>query len=356
MSIKSKFYLSGREVRERGPLDVTSGDAKWNYEELDTIGFSGLSAMDTALTGPATQSGLINREFLQHQIAGVVKTGTRVRVLDEITGVMFAGNWYDEEIVLNIETAVGKAELYGDYTNIPLADYLQDMEKRGIVRFEQGFHVGKLEDARQGAMGWSAAESKRRSATESLEQSRERVGFFGFSGGTGRVFGLLNDPNLPAYITGGVGSWVGKTFAQLTSDLTMMFTALEASAGGLVKDDTSLTLVLPSGYRPYLAVANTVGAGETVRAWMQANFPNVRVIYAPEFVGANGGANVAYLFADNVDDDSTGTSATFIQIVPVKYQVLGSENQIKGYLEDAVNATAGVIVTRPWAVARLSGI
>lgn len=356
MSIKSKFHLSGREVRERGPLDVTAGAAKWTYEELDTLGFGGFAAMDTALTGSATQSGAINREFLRHQIAGVIRTATRVRVLDEIVGITNAGNWYDKEISMNVETPVGKAELYGDYTNIPLADYLQDTEVRAIISFEQGFQVGKLEDARQGAMGYNAAESKRRAATESLEQSRERVGFFGFAGGVGRVFGLLNDPNLPAYLTGGVGAWAGKNFAQITSDITRMFSALEASGGGLIKDDTVMTMVLPTGYRPYLAVANAVGAGETVRAWFEANFPKVRIIYAPEFVGANGGANVAYLFADNVDDDSTGASATFLQIVPVKYQVLGSENQIKGYLEDAVNATAGVIVTRPWAVTRLSGI
>ncbi|WP_406834083.1 hypothetical protein WKR00_14860 [Morganella morganii] len=43
-------------------------------------------------------------------------------------------------------------------------------------------------------------------------------------------------------------------------------------------------------------------------------------------------------------------------MVPVKYQLLGSENKAKGYLEDATNATAGIIVTRPWAVTRLTGI
>ncbi|SPY94377.1 Uncharacterised protein [Proteus mirabilis] len=53
---------------------------------------------------------------------------------------------------------------------------------------------------------------------------------------------------------------------------------------------------------------------------------------------------------------STATSAVILQVVPVKYQLLGSLNQIKGYMEDATNATAGVFVTRPWAVTRLTGI
>src|SRR5699024_9261154 len=132
-----------------------------SYRDLDAIGITNLAAMDTALTGPAMQGGTINRDTLQYQIAGIVRTATRVRVLDEITGVIFGGQWYDEEVALNVATAVGKAELYGDYTNIPLVNYSSDVEKRGIVRFEQGFHVGLLEEARQGVAGYDAAAEKR---------------------------------------------------------------------------------------------------------------------------------------------------------------------------------------------------
>lgn len=352
--LKPKFHMSGREVRERGPLDVTRTEASWTFQELEALGIGGLAAMDSALTGPAMQGGVINREFLQHQVAGVIRTATRLRVLDEITGIVNAGNWHDDDIVLNVETPVGKAELYGDYSNIPLANYLFDLERRGIVRFEQGFHVGKLEEARQGAANFDAAAAKRRAATESLEQARERVGYVGFAAPESRVFGILNDPNLPAYETG--TSWVGATFADITAQLMGMFVDLESRSGGRILDDSQMTLVLPAGYRQFLAVSNPVAQGETVRQWMEQNMPNVRVIYSPEFVGANGGSNIAYLFADNVDDDNEGMTQTFLQIVPVKYQVLGSENQIKGYLEDATNATAGVILTRPWAVTRLTGI
>ncbi|WP_406842336.1 hypothetical protein [Morganella morganii] len=34
----------------------------------------------------------------------------------------------------------------------------------------------------------------------------------------------------------------------------------------------------------------------------------------------------------------------------------GFREQSQGYLEDATNATAGIIVTRPWAITRLTGI
>ena len=352
MVTKIHTHMSGREVREFGSLNL-DGRKDVRLSDLEAIGFGGFHAMDSALTGPSMSGGLVRTEFLQHVLSGVVRTATRVRVLDEIVGQTTAGNWHDEEIVLNVTTPTGKAELYGDFSNIPLASYIQDLEKRGLVRAELGFQVGKLEEARQGAAGFQAQAEKRAAVTEALEQFREKVGYFGFNGDDTRVFGLLNDPNLPAYNSAGV-NWKTATFDQITADVIAMFERLEMRSGGRIKDDSAMTMVLPLGYRSALTKANPVAQGETVKEWIATNYPNVRFIFSPEFIGANGGADVAYLFADNVDDDSTATSSTFLQIVPVKYQVLGSENSIKGYLEDATNATAGIFLTRPWAVERLS--
>ena len=352
---KEKFYMSGREIRQRGPLDISKGNQKWTYDEMAQIGFGNLEAMDSALTGPAMHGGLIHREVLQHVLPGLIRTATRVRVLDEITGVMNAGEWHDEEIILNVATPTGTAELYGDNSNIPLASYMQDQEKRGIVRFEQGFQVGKLEEARQSAAGFEAASEKRNAAAESLESSRERVGYYGFNAPDTRVFGLLNDPNLPAYETAAT-PWLTATFEQITGDINAMFSRIELASGGIIQDSINLTQVLPLGYRSVLSKANPVARGETVKQWVSENYPNLRFVFAPEFKGANGGADVTYMFADSVDDGSTATSATILQVVPVKYQLLGSENQVKGYLEDATNATAGIFVTRPWAITRLTGI
>ena len=352
MATKIHNHMGGRELRELGPLNL-AGRSDIRLGDIEAIGFGGFQAMDAALTGPALSGGLVRTEFLQHVISGVVRTATRVRVLDEIVGITNAGQWHDEEIVLNVTTPTGKAELYGDHSNIPLASYVQDLEKRGLVRAELGFQAGKLEEARQSAAGFQAQAEKRAAVTEALEQFRETVGYFGFNGADTRVFGLLNDPNLPAYQNATV-NWKQGTFEQITGDFVAMFERVEMRSGGRIKDDTAMTLVLPMGYRSALTKANPVAQGETVKEWLSANYPNVRFVFSPEFIGANGGADAAYLFADNVDDESTATSSTFLQIVPVKYQVLGSENSIKGYLEGATNATAGVMLTRPWAVERLS--
>jgi hypothetical protein len=83
----------------------------------------------------------------------------------------------------------------------------------------------------------------------------------------------------------------------------------------------------------------------------------VRVVSAPQLNNANGNANVFILFADAVNDGlSTDDNKTFIQVVPATFQLLGVQQLAKGYEEDYSNATAGVMVKRPYAVYRASGI
>lgn len=360
MTSKQHSYVSGRELKRRGALQVTDS-MKVHSAELAAMGIGlvparpHLGAMDSAITGPALTPGYVRADLMRTIMPGVIRELTQVTLLDEITGVTVAGNWEDEELVWLTAGAIGKAEMYGDLSNIPLASWNPGTEARGVIRGEQGFIYGLLEEKRQSAAGFNTAEEKRRSVRLSLEQFRYQIGWFGFAGAGVPVYGLLNDPGLGAYQT--LATWVGANFATITGQLQALFSALEAQAGGTIRDDTAMTTVLPLGYRKYMGVANVAAAsGQTVRQWIEENFPNMRILYAPEFVAANGGANVVYVFADSVGDGDGAENRVIEQLVPTKYQLLGSETRVKGYIEDATNATAGVIVTRPWGVVRGTGI
>src|SRR5690625_644257 len=348
---KIKYHVSGRDIAKRGPLELAE-DSQISIKDLDLLGIN-IMAMDTALVGPALQNGFIESHLLRSMLPGIVRIATRVRVIDEIVGVTNAGQWHDDTVAVNLSEPVGKAELYGDQTNIPLASYRNSIEDRGIVRFEQGFSTGPLEVARQQAAGYDATAEKRAAAQESLDISRNRVGFFGFAAPNSRTFGLLNDPNLPAYESA-TADWQTATFEQITADLGDMFNAIEVQSGGHIREGMPHTLVLPTGYRSILSRANPVAQGQTVKQWLDENYPNTRIVAGvPEFVGANGGEDVVYLFAETAGD-GTDNGNTIVQIVPERYRVLGSEQRVKGYIEDATNATAGVFVLRPWAFSRMT--
>ncbi|AZY49683.1 hypothetical protein C0J09_11435 [Bordetella avium] len=345
------MHMTGSLAVKRGPVKLTR-DSQVGFEELGHLGI-GISAMDSALTGPAANNGVMFAHMLQTWLPGTVRVVTQIRNIDEIAGITTVGSWSDDTINVRVAEPAANAELYGDTTNIPLADYRQSIESRGLVRFEQGFSVGKLEEERQGRIGYQTADEKRKASAESLDISRNQVGFYGFRDPETNVYGLLNDPSLPPYSTA-AKPWLTATFDELVTEFTQMINTLESQFGGNFQDSMTLKLVLPLGYRAIFSKYSPAASGMTFRQWLTENFPKLNIVTTPEFKGANGGLDVVYLFVENAGDadESDITGASLIQAVPVRYQVLGSENRIKGYIEDAINATAGIFVLRPWAFAR----
>lgn len=356
---KIKHTVSGRDMASRKPVQLTADQALNAVHTLPAIGIHGFddvvhAAMDTALAGPATRSGATPQQFLQVWLPGMVRQLTTQRAIDRITGITEAGNWHDDTVIQQVADHVGKAELYGDNTNIPLSNYSHTYETRGIVRFEQGFEVTKLAEAREAAGGINMAAEKRGAAIMSLEIARNRLGFYGFFNGTTRAFGLLNDPGLPAYGAAASKVYGLMTFDELTTEIATQLGNIMLNSGGNVDQNSAYTIVLPLGYSSIMTKPNTFGL--TPLAWLNENYPNVRMEYAPEFIGANGGANVAYYFAESIEDGSTDGGQAIIQVVPAKFFNIGSEQRAKGYVEDFGSATAGVMVKRPYLFVRRTGV
>lgn len=372
------FHVSGREASARraaGASLVAMEAADAATVSLNELRMAGLGldeadvqaivafAMDDPQGGVLSPSIGVPVQFLQAWLPGLVRAVFKVRVIDELVGITTIGQWHDEEIVQGAVESMGDAVPYGDFTNIPFATWNLNFERRTVVRFEKGFAVGRLEEARAGAIRVSSTAEKRVGASTALDIQRNQVGFVGYNAGADRTYGLLNDPNLPAYITVANGAtsgsplWSGKSTLDIIADLIAAFQALEVQSGGNIQpkvDET--TLVLPTGWDAYLGTPTTLGY--SAAAWLKATYPKCRVLTAPQFQAANGGANVGYLYADRVESDpeSTDDGRTFLQAVPARMQTLGAWQIDKRFVEDFTNATAGVMCKRPWAIYRFSGI
>jgi len=366
-------HIFGRDVR---PVEMSAEDCA-DFTQLSQLGInmsSGFVREQAAhLLGGATfglddNQGLITTasisnpvQFLQSWLPGFVRVITAARKIDELIGIATVGKWEDEEIIQGVLEPLGEAALYGDYTNVPLSSWNLNFERRTVLRWEKGIKVGLLEDARSARVRVNNAAEKRSSAALALDIVRNRVGFYGYNGGANRTYGFLNDPSLPAYVTAaatGTGSattWASKTFLSITADIRGMFARLQAASQDMIDvEKTATTLALATTVYQYLSVTSDFGI--SVRDWMRQTYPKCRIVSAPELNAANGGANVGYLYADKVDDGGSDGGATWVQMVPAKFQALGTEKQAKGYIEDFSNATAGVMVKRPYAIQRLTGI
>lgn len=373
--------LSARNVRPFNMTQVTDAavnslariglvfDSQTVREQIDHLnraGAFGQKVGDAAFTAPTTNPSVPTPiQFLQQWLPGFVKIMTSARKIDELVGVSTVGSWEDQEIVQGMLEPAGTATEYGDFTNIPLASWNTNFERRTIVRGEMGMLVGMLEEARSAAMRLNSAETKRQQAAVSLEVMRNAIGFFGWYNGNNRTFGFLNDPNLPEAITSTTNGWATATFQQIINDIRIMVRQLRVNSQDQIDpENVDLILALPTNVVDFLSI--TTDFGISVRDWIRQTYPRLRIVSAPELMGVIPDADnpgeyesMAYLYAENIDqslDGSTDGGETFMQLVQTKFMTLGVEKRAKSYVEDYANATAGVLLKRPYAVVRMVGI
>ena len=313
-------------------------------------------AQDAAPAGITTPTSTTPVQFLQHFLPDVIKVVTKARVADRLLGRDIAGSWAQEEIVATVIEHIGQARPYGDKTNDNLVEWNQNFERRTIVRFEQDVEVGILEEERAAAMRISSSSEKRIAAAESLAIEQNDIAFNGYNNGTNRTYGLLNDVNLGSYVTVATGSaasttWASKTFNEITADIKTAMSALRVQTGSNFDPyaDESV-LGIADACIDMLSTMNSLGS-QSVKQWIAETYPKCRVESVPQFSGANGGANVFYLFAEKI-----GERKCINQYVQDTLRLLGVEKKSKGFIESYSNATSGVLVAQPIGCVRYTGI
>lgn len=374
-------HLSPVQVKKlQGALKGVALDSAASVQALSSVGlavsdfvienYAKAYGLDAAISVPGLnlnpgQANSVYAQFLQTWLQGQVHVVTAARKADELMGVTVAGAWEDEELIQEILELVGVAHPYSDFGNIPLSSWNLTYEKRGVVRFEEGFQVGELEGLRTGRIGIDSASTKRTAAALALEIARNRVAFYGYQTTTVRpVYGYLNDPNLPAFANVPAGAsakteWSGKTREEIIKDLQTGLATLRKQSSEVVDPtSTPIMLVVASDSIDYLSTPGGTGSatGETALDWLKTNYPNVTVESAVELNGADGGDNVFYMYAQSIADAGTDGGGVIDQIIQTKLRPLGVETGIKVVTEDFTNATSGALCKRPFAVYRASGI
>lgn len=329
--------------------------------------YDGQYVGDANSTGMSTAPSVATPvQFLQTWLPGFVNLITAVRTIDDLVGIKTVGSWEDQEIVQGASEPTMTVGEYGDDSNLPLASWNVNFERRTIVRGEAGARVGLLEEARSAAMRLASAQMKRQAAAVGLEIFRNAVGFYGWNGGNNRTFGLLNDPSYLAALTS-AGAWASLSASSamqgIVGDIRTCIIQLRTQSQGVIDpEETPMTLVLPLTHIDRLSAMTDFGI--TVRDWLKQVYPKIRIKTAPEFNmggldGSSNPTNILYLFADEIDpakDGSTDGGETFAQLVQTKFMTLGVEKRVKSYVEGYSNATAGVMCKRPYAVVRMIGI
>jgi hypothetical protein len=347
-TVQSQLRMLGSMMNENVAREIISTQRR---------AIAAQDSLQAAVTPPSISTPI---QFLQKFAPGHVRILTGARKINQLTGITTIGRWEDEEIVQGVLELLGVTQPYGDYTNVPLADWNNTWEKRTIVRFELGMEVKLLEMRRAAAMNLDSGAEKRNSATLQLAIGLNNVGFFGYNNGANQTYGFLNDPGLPAYITvangaSGFPQWSTKTYLEIVADIISFIAAIQLQSQDVIDPlRTNITMAVATASYQYLNQVSQFG--NSVMEYINTTYPKLRIESAPQLDGANGGANVAIVYAEEVEDGSTDDRRTWMHMVPTQFMVLGVQQETKGYKEDYSMATAGQMLKRPYAVYAASGI
>jgi len=314
---------------------------------------SGMDALTTTITTPTITSPI---QFLQTFLAEPIYTVTAARNIDNLVPRAIVASFEDEEIVARVVEKIGTARPMTDYGAANNSDWNLNFETRTIVRYEDGFECGTLEEMRAGRVQMNSAEEKRNAVAESLAITMNEIGFYGYNDGENRTYGFLNDPNLPAYTTvadgaSGYTTWDKKTYAEIQADIRTAISNLREKTKNLFNPMRDPFVFAISLNRiDYLSTTSNYTL-DSVQDWLLKTYPACRVETAPELTGANGGANVFYLYLEKL-----GNQTVVENNIVDNFRLLGTEKRVKSFVEDYANATAGVLWRHPVAMVRYTGI
>lgn len=290
-------------------------------------------------------------QFFQYFRPEVIKTLYRGRTAKQAFGVDTMGDWTTEQIVAQTLEYTGSVAPYDDFSMPPLTSYNIGWIKRGVARFEIGTEVTKLEEAIAAKMRQNAKQLKHDAAILNIDIFENDVFWRGLNNGVDKVYGVLNEPGLPAATTAAVDPMDdATTVKQIQSMINGWIQKLATNLqGNLDVSKDKIRLLLPLAWSTALSIA-TDQFGWSAKKWLEENYKNVEISFHVELdtAGASG-QPLAMVFAPEV----AGVGMKTISLMQTSaLRLIGAIPTLKGYQEAYSGSVAGALVACPLAVLR----
>lgn len=307
-------------------------------------------AQDAALI--TTPNTTVPAEFLAYIDPMVIEIMTAPRRAREIFGEEKKGDWTTPYAKWRVDEITGSTQPYSDYANGTTSGVNSEWQTRPQYVFQTSITYGDMEVAMSSAARVNLATSKQRAAARVIDIDQNKFYLLGVQGR--EIYGILNDPNLPASITaattgaGGSTKWADKTTTQIYNDILALFAQLTEQSSGLIDKDTPLKLCLSPEMSVRLGAATDFNV--SVLDMLTKYFRNLQIVTVPELHSATAGETVM-LIAPEVAGQKTGLLAfgekiRAGRIVP----------DMSSMRQKFVGSTYGGIVLQPYAFASMTGM
>jgi hypothetical protein len=257
-----------------------------------------------------------------------------------------------------VADSAGYTVPYDDYANHGSTDVNFNYLTREQYVFQTTIAYGQLETQLLSAAKINLVSERQKVAARLIQQDLNRFYFYGVQGR--EIYGLLNDPNLPAAVApqpaprpsaaAAVG-WAVKTAKEIFEDVLYLFQQLRVNSAGLITETDPLILALPNQQMGALAKLSDYNV--SVRQTLKEYFGNLKIVGVPELKapGGPGSEERVFLFAPQFGGNRAG-ELVFGQ----KFKQLELVRDLSAYRQKVYASTFGAIIKYPVAFAIMSGV
>lgn len=309
-------------------------------------------AQDAAMV--TTANSLVPAEFSAFIDPMVIEILTAKRNATKIFDEAKKGDFATSYEKFPMEEFTGNTIEYDDYSNGGVAGVNFVWPAREQYRFQTTLNYGDLESSVMATAKINLASKKQQSAARVIEIDSNRFYLYGVSGRN--IYGLLNDPNLPAAITAGTAAtggsflWSSKTTKEIFEDILKLYGELLKNGNGNIDMDSDLCLIVPPALSVQLGKATDYNV--SVQAMLDKYFGGkLEIILLPELYNTSTQVNTVMMIARNVMGTPTGQFA-FSEKVRAG-RVIPAESSFR---QKYTSTTYGCILYRPFAIASMTGV
>lgn len=269
----------------------------------------------------------------------------------EIAGETKKGNWTTVTTQFPMVESTGNVSSYGDYNNNGANGSNYNWVPRQSYHYQNVTQYGDRETEMFGLAQINYVSDLNYSSALVMSKFQNKSYFFGIQGL--QNYGLLNDPSLPtpispiAKVAGGT-TWAVATAVEVFNDVLALYTQLQTQLNGMIDRDTAMTLALSPTTEPNMGKV-TAYTLASVRSAIKENWPNLRIVTAPEYATASG--QLMQLIVDELDGDKT-MYAAFTE----KMRAGRLVPDLSSFRQKKVGGTWGTVIRRPIAVAQMLGL
>lgn len=298
------------------------------------------------LTAPTAGVPAVLTAYVDPKVIDILLAPTNAR---EIFGEAKMGDWTTDTAVFKTVEEVGETTPYSDYGNGATADVNVNFPTRQNYIYQTHIRYGERERAVMSRALIDLASQKQIAAANIINRDANKFYLYGVAGK--EIYGLLNEPNLPAAITpgnvGGATLWSAKDSIAIYNDVLALAGELFANSQGRITADSDLVLVVPPAVNVRLGTASQYNV--SVKDMLEKYFTNIKFVVLPELATTSG--NNVMLVARRIDGLPTAQLA-----FSEKMRALPLVQNTSSWEQKFVAGTYGCVLMRPFGVAVMAGV